>query len=683
MLSRNTQSNPDPAAEPVVGPPPTPASTEASLPRRDPIIVLAEQMVSAVLATASEAWEIGRTPGSIVVARVPPGWGEPVVGAWLAIVHGHTPNTAESLEEDEVFSPRARVAIRVPITFVAAVDERNQPTGRMLSEDRLMSAFSIRAGLLVALEGASEAPAALLASADLVLELPHPTGAMLAAVACQVAHGQGEPPSDAVAAKVRPFDVECVLRPGQTADDYLRRLTLLLEVKYPAEPNRTEMAGPVWTLDTLPLAPDVEAWVRQVACDLSAYSAGTLPWTEVDHGALLTGPPGCGKTTLASALAATCGVPLLVTSYATLESGEDGKGRYYDILKNLRATFARARAAAPCILLFDEIDSVPARGEAGHNESWFTPIANALLTETAVEARKGVILLGATNFPNRIDPALRRSGRLDRIVQLDMPSIPHLSRILGAHCPNLAAEALEQAAMVLAGHSGADVARIVRGARRRARAAAREVSAQDVFAELDDGTPARSDKRQRRVSVHEAGHALVTELLRPGAVQAVTLRGSPGAPSVLGRSVATRPDTVETNKEIDGYLMEALAGRAAEELLLGEASAGAMGDLQMATALCLDAEFSMGLGRCLTSIGQTEREEVSRILMMEREIAAAVEERLQHAYSAALSMLAGNRSLLGRLAEALLAAGTLSRRDIEAELGRQEGDAFVPVLGRP
>lgn len=176
----------------------------------------------------------------------------------------------------------------------------------------------------------------------------------------------------------------------------------------------------------------------------------------------------------------------------------------------------------------------------------------------------------------------------------------------------------------------------------------------------------------------------MTELLRPGAVQAVTLRGSPGAPSVLGMSVSTSPDTVETIKEIDGYLMEALAGRAAEELLLGEPSAGAMGDLQMATALCLAVEFTMGLGRRLTSVGQFEREEISRILMMEREIAAAVEERLQRAYSAVLSFIGDKRPMLIELADALDAAGILSRRDIEAVLGRPVERAVPgPVLGRP
>ena len=683
MLSRNTRQTPDSAAQPLVGLTPPSVRTENPPPRRDPVVVLAEQMVSAVLAIAPEAWDLGRMPGSIVIARVPSGWGEPILGAWLTIVHGRAPAAAEDFDEDG-FPSRAPDGIRVPMTLVAAVDERNKPVGRVLSEDRLMSAFSTRAGLLVALEGAAEAPAALFASADLVLEFPHPTGAMLTAVACQVALGLGEPPPDAVAAKAKPFDVECVLRPGQTADDYLRRLTLLLAMKSTPQASRSETTRPSWNLDTLPLAPDVEAWARQVASDLCAYAAGTLPWADVEHGALLAGPPGCGKTTLASALAASAGVPLIVTSYATLESGEDGQGRYYDVLKNLRATFARARATAPCILLFDEIDSVPARGKAGHNESWFAPITNTLLTESAAEAREGVVFIGATNLPNRVDPALRRSGRLDRIVQLDLPDIPHLGRILGAHCPGLAVDKLEQLAVAVVGHSGADVARIGRGARRRARAAGREIAPQDIVAELDDGTPARSKELQRRVAIHEAGHALVTELRRPGKVQAVTLRGSPGIPSSLGLSVATTLDAVETVEEIDGFLMENLAGRAAEELLLGAPSAGALGDLQMATALCLSVEMTMGLGRRLTSIGRLERDDMSRILMMEREVAAAVEKRLQHAYTAVLSVLAENRAMLFGLTEALLAAGTLSRRDIEKVLGRRvEGAVLGSFLGQP
>lgn len=676
MLTRNIRPKPEPSKG-ASAPSPAPSShpaTEAVPRRRDPSMALAEQMLSAALAVVPEAWEIGRGPGAVVIARVAPGWGDLISNSWLTIVHERTPVTAENFDEVEVFETVSRRGHHeTPATLVAAVDDTGQASWRQLTEDRVKSALHNRGGLFVALEGDRDGLPSLSAASDLEIVIPPPTGAMLAAVASQLANGHAAPLPDELAAVVMPFDVICVLRPQQSAEDYLRRLTRLLEAKAATQATLSVKAGPTWTLDTLPLAPDVEAWARQVAADLAAYGAGTLPWHDIEHGALLSGPPGCGKTTLASALAASCGVPLIVTSYAAIESGADGKGRYYDILKNLRATFAAARAAAPCILLFDEIDSIPARGQAGHNESWFAPINNTLLTETAVEAREGVVFLGATNYPERVDPALRRSGRLDRLVQIDLPDIVQLARILGAHCPSLSPEDRDQAAVQVMGHTGADIARVTRGARRRARQSGREVSLPDIVAELADGTEPRCEAKQRRVAVHEAGHTLVTELRRPGAVQAVTLRGLPSRPSVLGMSVANIPDVEETLDEIDGFLTELLAGRAAEELVLGSVSAGAVGDLRHATEMCAAIELTMGLGGRMTSLGKLDPDDVSRALLMDREVARAVEYRLRNAYEAVLLVLGRNRASLNGLVEALLAGGTLSRHDVELVLGAHRG----------
>ena len=545
--------------------------------------------------------------------------------------------------------------------MVAYASGRGRAPSKPVTEERVTTALLSGKGLFVAIEGDEQAPSLLGAAADAELTLPAPSGSMLAAVAMQTGEGTCDPLPDSLAALVRPFELVSASRPAQTAVDYARRLERLLACREPpSRPASAVLPTAEWTLDTLPLASDVESWARQLGADLISFAAGKLAWADVEHGALLVGPPGCGKTTLVEAIANTCRVPLIVTSYATLEGGADGRGRYTDILRNMRATFAEARANAPCILFFDEIDSVLGRGLAGHNESWYAPITNTLLTETSADSREGVVFLGATNLPDRVDPALRRSGRLDRMVLLAPPGIEQVGRIIGAHLPTLAGSEREEAAIALVGHTGADIARLARGARRRARQAGREIIAQDLISELEGGVPARSADQRHRIAVHEAGHVLVTEVRRPGAVDFVSIRALASHPEMLGHVSALLPDMIYTLPEIEGYLTELLAGRAAEVLVLGEASVGAAGDLQRATSFCVAIELSLGLGSRLSGIGALDHDEAARSLMMRPEVAKLVEERLAAAHQAATSVLAGHRDCLDRLIASLLAYGALT-----------------------
>lgn len=136
------------------------------------------------------------------------------------------------------------------------------------------------------------------------------------------------------------------------------------------------------------------------------------------------------KTLFARALATTCEVPLISGSYREWHgSGSTHQG---DFLKAMRKTFATARAQAPCILSVDEIDSFPDRGTLTHHYADYEiQIVNALLAEIdGVQGRDGVILVGACNYPEKLDPALLRSGRLDRHVRIGLPDQPALVRIL-------------------------------------------------------------------------------------------------------------------------------------------------------------------------------------------------------------------------------------------------------------
>jgi cell division protease FtsH len=147
-----------------------------------------------------------------------------------------------------------------------------------------------------------------------------------------------------------------------------------------------------------------KAWGEALAQDLADYRAGRIPWSEVDPGALLHGEPGTGKTMFAKALAATCRVPLIATSYAEWQRAK--AGHLGDVLGAMHAVFARARRYAPCILFIDEIEAVTSREARGGNERWYTGIITALNEELAgIASREGVVVIAAANYPDRIDPA--------------------------------------------------------------------------------------------------------------------------------------------------------------------------------------------------------------------------------------------------------------------------------------
>ena len=405
-------------------------------------------------------------------------------------------------------------------------------------------------------------------------------------------------------------------------------------------------------------------WGLALALDLQAYRAGRLSWAEIDNrGLLLSGPPGVGKTSFARALARSARVPLVATSVADWNSADYLSGT----LKAIRDAFARARAKAPCILFIDEIDGISDRATIrGEYVQYWTQVVNCLLEHLAgVEDRPGVVVVAATNHPDRIDPAVRRAGRLDREIAIGKPDTATLSRIFRHHLgpDTLADTSLMPLALAARGTTGADVEAFVRRARGAARRAGRQLGLDDILAEIRQGRLPPTGEARRRTAIHEAGHAVVSRALGIGSIIDLSLHDGGGE---LMLQHAIRGDA--TLPQLEAVLAVALAGRVAEEIAFETGSIGVgfglTSDLAWATTIALDIELRFGLG----SFGPIHVEASAGDLFLVKGLLGPVAARLREASERARTILAERWLEVRAVADALEEAGYLAGAEIDALL---------------
>ena len=313
---------------------------------------------------------------------------------------------------------------------------------------------------------------------------------------------------------------------------------------------------------------------------------------ELPRGILLFGPPGCGKTLLARALAGETGVPFYSVSAASFVEQMVGLGS-----ARVRQLFEQARKTAPSIVFLDELDAIGRnRDKQSSGGQEFDHTLNQLLVELdGFVGSSGVLLIGATNRPELIDPALLRPGRFDRRIQVERPTRTGREQILRLHAHKRPVSPTVNWAEVAAdtsGLNGAELANIVNeSALLAARRHQRQIEAENVWeavARVVAGTGGsqliRDDERLLRAT-HEAGHALLTLLLRgmrpPSRVSIVSRKGA------FERSPWSSSEDREalTKRELMAQLIVLLGGRAAEILTFGEPSTQAEDDLQHAAAL--------------------------------------------------------------------------------------------------
>ena len=325
----------------------------------------------------------------------------------------------------------------------------------------------------------------------------------------------------------------------------------------------------------------------------------------IPRGVLLVGSPGTGKTLLAKAVAGEASVPFFSLSGSDFVEMFVGVGA-----ARVRDLFEQAKKHAPAIIFIDELDALgKARGAGsfgGHDEREQT--LNQLLTELdGFDTNAGVIIMAATNRPEILDPALLRPGRFDRTVAVDRPDVKGRTAILQIHAKEvkLAPDVdLHKLAVRTPGFAGADLANVVNEA---ALLAARRDKNSITMAELEEaversvaGLERKSrvlnEKERRIVAYHEAGHAIVGEILpEANPVQKISIvsRGIAALGYTLNMPLEDR--YLMTKEELEDSLSAILGGRAAEEIVFGEISTGAANDLQQATQMAerMVKEFGM------------------------------------------------------------------------------------------
>jgi cell division protease FtsH len=409
----------------------------------------------------------------------------------------------------------------------------------------------------------------------------------------------------------------------------------------------------------------------------------------IPKGALLVGPPGTGKTLLARAVAGEARVPFFSITGSDFVEMFVGVGA-----ARVRDLFREAKAHAPCIIFVDELDAIGRqRGvHIGVVNDEREQTLNALLAEMdGFEANAGVIILSATNRPEVLDRALLRPGRFDRQIVVDSPDLDGREAILKVHArgKKLAEDAdLRRLATGTAGLSGADLANVLNEA---ALLAGRRHAKQITRRELDEavekvvaGPERRSrhlnDEDKRRVAFHEAGHALVAaHTPHSDPVQKISI--IPRGRAALGYTMQfpAEDQFLFTQGELCGRIRGILGGRAAEEIVLGEVSTGAQGDLERATMIARQMVTihgmspRVGLAHCAqpqpSFLGPQPQLQRDCSEATAREIDEDVKALLDQGYSEAKEILTQHRDQLDAVAGELLSREMLDGADFYRMIG--------------
>jgi cell division protease FtsH len=392
---------------------------------------------------------------------------------------------------------------------------------------------------------------------------------------------------------------------------------------------------------------------------------------KVPKGILLYGPPGTGKTLLAKAVAHESGANFYSASASSFVEMFAGLGA-----ARIRKLFDEARRNSPAIVFIDELDAVGAARQGGGFNREQDQTLNQLLVELdGFETDAQVVIMGATNRIQDLDPALLRPGRFDRQVMIGAPDLAGREAILTVHTrgkPLAAGIDLQTIARQTAGLTGADLANVCNEAAiqagRNSRKEILQVDFDNALERIVAGLQQRrvvSEKEKRILAYHEGGHALMSHLM--GDVSPVHKATIIATGQSLGYAMYL-PDEdryLHTKEELIDRMTIVLAGRAAEQTVFGRVTNGAASDLEKATELARAMVFEYGMGE--SAVSRTMRADNYALSEETKRLRDSEQARLtDHAYAEALRLLEKHRATLDKLATALLAKETLNREDLEA-----------------
>jgi cell division protease FtsH len=449
-----------------------------------------------------------------------------------------------------------------------------------------------------------------------------------------------------------------------------------------------EYSHSVFTFNDVAGLKEAKEEVKEIVDFLKEPKRYTSLGAKIPKGVIIVGPPGTGKTLLAKAVAGEAMVPFFSLSGSEFVEMFVGVGA-----SRVRDLFKQAKEKAPSIVFIDEIDAVGrSRGKntmySGANDERESTL-NQLLTEMdGFGTNSGVIVLAATNRADVLDPALLRPGRFDRHIYLELPNQVERLDIFQVHLKPLALGEDVDVSFLAAqtpGFSGADIANICNEAAliaaRKKQVKVEQQNFMDavdrIVAGLEKKSKIISQKEKEIIAYHEAGHAVVSWLL-PHVDPLVKVSIIPRGKSLGAAWYLPTEHQIRTSTEITERLTASLAGRAAEELIFGEVSSGAIDDLEKVTkeAYAMVAYFGfnekIGNVSFYDSTGKTEnglQKPYSEVTgaMIDRE----VRNLIQSCYVHAKSILAAHRQELIALANLLLRKEVIFKDDVEKLIGRR------------
>jgi len=420
----------------------------------------------------------------------------------------------------------------------------------------------------------------------------------------------------------------------------------------------------------------------------------------IPKGMLMVGPPGTGKTLLAKAVAGEADVPFFSISGSDFVEMFVGVGA-----SRVRDMFEQGRKNAPCLIFIDEIDAVGRQrgaGLGGGNDEREQTLNSLLVEMDGFSTQDGVIIIAATNRPDVLDSALLRPGRFDRQVTVDLPDIVGREAILRVHTKKITLDERVEPALIARGtpgFSGADLANLLNEAAllaaRRDKPKVEMIDIEDAREKVLFGREHRrlmTDSERRFIAWHEAGHAIIQGLLDDGTVPVHKVTIIPRGQSLGSTTyIPTKDILTRSMKKLLDQIAMAMGGRIGEELVTGDFSNGASGDIKQATKIARAMVCDYGMS-ALGPVALAENQDtvflgrdITRSQHVSEDTARKIDEEvsriLNEQYARAKELIYSHRAELDKIAEALLQYETIEGKHVLEIL--EHGEIKSPVVVAP